>query len=271
MRTTVSSFSILSAIALATGLATAWAGEGVFYDPSNAASPTGKTIGYELFRTIGCPGRELFGRPCPVPGPIDSDGDGVVDSKDRCPDTPPGRKVNAQGCEPDRDGDGIVDGEDRCPDTPARTADGCPPVASAAPAAVPASTAAPATTTALEPAATPVATQTGLILKGANFDFDEAVIRPEDFDAMDRDAEDLKNRGDIKVEIAGHTDNIGTKRYNMKLSLRRAEAVRTYLIDKGVAPSRLTTQGYGESRPIADNDTAEGRFRNRRVELIPLR
>ncbi len=269
MRTTASSFSILGAIGLVAGLATAWAGEGIFYDPSNAASPTGKTIGYELFRTIGCPGRQLLGKPCPVPTPVDSDGDGVVDGKDQCPDTLPGRKVNADGCEPDRDGDGVVDSEDRCPDTFARTADGCPPVVSAEPAS--ASAAEPASIPVAEAATTPTAPSAGLILKGANFDFDQVILRPEDLSTMARDAENLKNRRDVDVEIAGHTDSVGTRQYNMKLSLRRAEAVRTYLIGKGVAPSRLTTQGYGESRPIADNATAEGRAKNRRVDLIPLR
>ena len=75
----------------------------------------------------------------------------------------------------------------------------------------------------------------------------------------------------MKVEVAGHTDSIGTDEYNQGLSLRRAEAVRNYLVDKGIAADRLSIKGYGESQPVADNATADGRFMNRRVELIPLK
>lgn len=126
-----------------------------FYDPSNVASPTGKTIGYELFRTIGCPGEQLLGKPCPVPKPADSDGDGVTDDKDKCPNTPPGRKVNADGCELDTDGDGLVDGDDKCPTVYAKTADGCPPPAAAA------------------------ATPRTLTLENVNFDYDKSTLRPD--------------------------------------------------------------------------------------------
>ena len=75
----------------------------------------------------------------------------------------------------------------------------------------------------------------------------------------------------MKVEVAGHTDSIGTDSYNMGLSLRRANAVRDYLISKGIAAENLTAKGYGESQPVADNQTAAGRFKNRRVELVPLK
>jgi hypothetical protein len=92
------------------------AAEGVYYDPTNKASPTGYTTDYEDYRTIGCPGKQILDAPCKVP---DSDKDGVLDDKDKCPDTPAGRKVNAEGCELDGDGDGVVDGLDKCPNTPA--------------------------------------------------------------------------------------------------------------------------------------------------------
>src|SRR5512139_3544329 len=90
---------VLGAALISTGAMTASAAEGVYYDPSNAASSTGKTVGHELFGTIGCPGRGLLETPCPRPpaAPLDSDGDGVVDGKDKCPATPAGRKVNAEG------------------------------------------------------------------------------------------------------------------------------------------------------------------------------
>ena len=206
MRTSPFLRNALGAILMSTGVVAAHAAEGVFYDPSNAASPTGKTIGYELYRTIGCPGRELLAKPCPVP------------------------------------------------------AEPAPPAAAepAAPlAAAPLAAAAPAPKT--------------LTLEGANFDFDKSFIRQADVTNLDQDVATLKEWGDVKVEVAGHTDSIGTDDYNMGLSLRRANAVRDYLIGKGIAAENLTTKGYGESQPVADNQTAEGRFKNRRVELVPLK
>lgn len=262
MRTTPLLLSILTATLISAGAVSAQAAEGDFYDPSNAASPTGKTIGHELFRTIGCPGQQLFGTPCPVPKPLDSDGDGVTDDKDKCPGTPAGRKVDADGCELDRDGDGIVDGDDKCPDVYAKTADGCPlPVAKPAEAKSDYS-AAPAT---------PEAIPRRLVLEGVNFNFDKSALRPEDIAIIDQNAADLKEWGDIDVEVSGHTDSRGSDKYNMGLSLRRADAVRDYLITKGISAERLTAKGYGESQPLESNDTDEGRFKNRRVELNQIK
>jgi len=289
MRATPFLFSVLGATLISAGVVSAQAAEGPFYDPTNAASTTGKTVGHELFKTIGCPGRGLLDAPCQEPKPVDSDGDGVVDGKDKCPGTPAGRKVNADGCELDSDGDGVVDGKDKCPGTPAgrkvnadgceldsdgdgivdgadkcptvyaKTADGCPPPAAAAPVAEPAPAPAPA------PAPVPKT----LKLEGVHFDYDQAVVRQQDFAVLDQAAATLKEWGEVKVEVAGHTDSRGADGYNMKLSQRRAEAVRSYMIDKGVAADRLTAKGYGESRPVADNGTEDGRLQNRRVELVP--
>jgi OOP family OmpA-OmpF porin len=240
----------LGAALVAVGLSTsASAAVGRYYDPSNAASPTGKTIGYELFRTIGCPGKQLFDTPCPVPPEEDSDGDGVVDSKDKCPNTPKGRKVNAEGCEFDRDGDGIVDDDDKCPDVYAKTPDGCPP----APAA-------------LAPAA-PVPQK--LVLEGVNFDYDQATLSLAELTVLDAAAKTLESWGNTKIEVSGHTDSRGTVQYNQALSVKRAQAVRNYLVSKGIAADRLTVVGYGEGKPTADNATPAGRFKNRRVELNP--
>lgn len=260
MRTSPLLFSILAATLMSAGVVSAQAADGKFYDPSNAASPTGKTIGYELYRTIGCPGRALHDTPCKVPAKADSDGDGVVDSKDKCPNTPAGRKVNADGCELDRDGDGIVDGDDKCPDVHAKTADGCP-LAAAALAEVK-----PATDYAASQTA-PAAIPRRLVLEGVNFDYDKSTLRPEDIAIIDQNAAGLKEWGDVDVEVTGHTDSRGSDKYNMGLSLRRAEAVRDYLITKGISADRLTAKGYGESEPLESNDTDEGRFKNRRVEL----
>ncbi len=260
MRTTPLLFSILTASLLAAGAVSAQAAEGKFYDPSNAASPTGKTIGYELNKTIGCPGQPLQGTPCKTAKPVDSDGDGVVDSKDKCPGTPAGRKANADGCEFDSDGDGIVDGADACPTVYAKTANGCPlPVAK--PAEVK-----PAADYSAQDAA-PAAIPRRLVLEGVNFDYNKSTLRQEDRNIIDQNAADLKEWGNIDVEISGHTDSVGSDQYNESLSLRRAESVRAYLISKGISTDRLTVKGYGESQPIADNGTDEGRFQNRRVEL----
>ena len=260
MRTTPLFLSILTATLISAGAVSAQAADGKFYDPSNAASSTGKTSGHEVFRTIGCPGRDLMGTPCPVPKEADTDGDGVVDSKDKCPNTPAGRKVNAEGCELDRDGDGIVDGDDKCPDVFAKTADGCPlPVAKP----VEVKPAADYSATPTAPAAVP----RRLVLEGVNFNYDKSTLRPEDIAIIDQNAADLKEWGDIDVEVSGHTDSRGSDKYNMGLSLRRADAVRDYLITKGISAGRLTAKGYGESKPLESNATDEGRFKNRRIEL----
>jgi outer membrane protein OmpA-like peptidoglycan-associated protein len=195
---------------------TAHAEVGVFYDPSNAASPTGKTIGYELFRTIGCPGRQLLDTPCPVPA-----------------------------------------------EPPAQVA--------AAPEPAPAYVAPPAPAPAyVAPAPVPAAPQK-LVLEGVNFDFDKSTLRQEDIAIIDRDVTTLDTWGNVNIEVAGHTDSRGSDAYNMNLSQQRAEAVRNYLISKGIAADRLTAKGYGESQPVADNATDEGRAKNRRVELVPLK
>jgi len=268
MRTLPFIFSVLGATLISAGAVTAHAAEGVFYDPTNAASATGKTIGHELIKTIGCPGRGLLDVPCKVPAPVDSDGDGVVDGKDKCPNTPAGRKVNADGCELDSDGDGVVDGSDKCPNTPAGrkvNADGCE-LDSDGDGVVDGSDKCPTvyakTADGCPPPPPP------LVLEGVQFDNDKATLRPEAFAILDKVAIGLKDWGDVNIEVAGHTDSKSDDEYNLKLSQRRAEAVRDYLISKGISADRLTAKGYGESKPIADNETEEGRFKNRRVELV---
>jgi len=224
MRTTPFLFSILGATLISVGAISAHAAEGVFYDPSNAASADGKTIGHELYKTIGCPGRELLTTPCPVPAPA----------------------------------------------VPVAAAPEAEPVPAPAPApayVAPAPAPAPAPAyVAPEPAA-----PQKLVLEGVNFDFDKATLRQEDIGSLGDDVEALKAWGDVNIEVAGHTDSMGSDAYNMKLSQRRAEAVRNFLISRGVAADRLTAKGYGEAQPVADNATEEGRFKNRRVELIPLK
>jgi OOP family OmpA-OmpF porin len=106
-----------------------------------------------------------------------------------------------------------------------------------------------------------------IVLRGINFDFDKAVIKPEAEPVLDAAADVLKENSDVKVRVGGHTDSVGTDEYNQKLSERRANAVRDYLVKHGIDASRLTAVGYGESQPVADNKTKDGRAQNRRVTL----
>jgi outer membrane protein OmpA-like peptidoglycan-associated protein len=108
------------------------------------------------------------------------------------------------------------------------------------------------------------------VLEGVEFDYDKATLRPEAAAILDKAADALQHWSSANIEVAGHTDNKGSDDYNMKLSEQRAEAVRNYLISKGVAAERLSAKGYGETKPVADNNTEEGRFKNRRVELQRL-
>ncbi len=185
--------------------------------------------------------------------PTDSDGDGVYDGLDKCPDTPRGARVDGNGCPLDSDGDGVYDGLDKCPDTPRGTkvdANGCPVEVKAPPV--------------FEPG------KKSLVLEGVNFEYDAAVLTPESLAVLDRVAASLRDWPEVGVEIGGHTDARGSDVYNQKLSERRAQAVKEYLESKGIGASRVTVQGYGEKRPVADNTTDEGRARNRRVELTKL-
>ena len=115
-----------------------------------------------------------------------------------------------------------------------------------------------------------------IILRGINFDFDKANVKPEFAPVLDEAAQILQANPNVRVTIEGHTDSIGTAAYNQKLSERRAAAVKRYLVSKGVSANRLDTVGYGESRPIAPNktpkgrDNPEGRAMNRRAELKVL-
>lgn len=99
------------------------------------------------------------------------------------------------------------------------------------------------------------------------FDFDKSTIKPEAAKILDRLVSFMQENKDAKVALAGYTDWTGTKAYNQKLSERRVAAVRNYVVKKGIDPSRISGRGYGESNPIADNRTKEGRAKNRRVEI----
>lgn len=178
--------------------------------------------------------------------PTDSDRDGVFDGLDRCPSTPAGMEVDSAGCQrtSDIDGDGVDDSRDRCPGTAAGTrvdSAGCPIL--------------------FTPERTPV------VLRGVTFETGRSALRTDSYTVLDMVAASLTANPDIRIEIAGHTDNTGSAATNMRLSQARADAVRAYLASKGVAPERMVTRGYGPSEPIAPNTTRDGRAQNRRVEL----
>lgn len=174
----------------------------------------------------------------------DSDRDGVTDARDACPDTTTGAEVDSRGCEPDSDNDGVIDGVDQCPSTtPGATVDerGCEGI-----------------TETIETFEVDV-----------QFPNNSSVIGDEYDDALRRVAELMEENPKATVEIAGHTDSIGDADYNQFLSLRRAEAVAARLTQSyGIDPERVSATGYGEERPIASNNTAEGRATNRRVEAF---
>ena len=106
-----------------------------------------------------------------------------------------------------------------------------------------------------------------IVLRGVNFEFDKATLAPNAKTLLDEVGKALAGRTDIKVEIAGHTDAKGSDLYNESLSRRRADSVRQYFIGQGIEAGRMTTMGYGETQPVADNETEAGRELNRRVEL----
>ncbi|WP_353234146.1 outer membrane protein OmpA [Diaphorobacter ruginosibacter] len=151
--------------------------------------------------------------------------------------------------------------------TPATAAEGCDgALQKAAPAPAPIAQPAPAVAPPA-PAPAPAVANKVTYAADAFFDFDKSVLKPEGKAKLDELVSKVK---DINLEViiaVGHTDSIGTVEYNQKLSVRRAEAVKAYLVSKGIEKNRIYTEGKGKSQPVADNKTAAGRAKNRRVEI----
>ena len=145
--------------------------------------------------------------------------------------------------------------------TPATAAEGCDGALQQAAAPAPAAPAAPA------PAAPVAAASKVSFAADAFFDFDKAVLKPEGKAKLDEVASKVQGINLEVIIAVGHTDSVGSEAYNQKLSVRRAEAVKAYLVSKGIDASRVYTEGKGELQPVADNKTKEGRAKNRRVEI----
>lgn len=216
-----------------------------------------------------CPNTPAGARVGPDGCELDSDGDGVADSKDRCPRTPAGARVDANGCPIDSDGDGVADGIDQCPNTPmgvAVDAKGCA-LDSDGDGVVNTKDRCPNTRAGARVDVYGCEIKDQIDLPGVKFEFDSARLIPETTRVLDDAAMSLNNHPDITVEVAGHTDTSGDASYNKSLSTKRAKAVADYLVSKGVSADRMKTVGYGESEPMMDNSTKEGRAANRRVVL----
>jgi OOP family OmpA-OmpF porin len=182
--------------------------------------------------------------------PKDSDGDGMADGIDTCPNTPKKAEIDSQGCPIDSDRDGVFDGIDRCNGTALGVSvdqNGCPLAV---------------------PGPAPVKTvERWLVLHNITFKTGSAQLLASSFAPLDEVAASLNANPSIRVEVGGYADAIGSEASNLALTQRRADAVRNFLISRGVDSSRLSARGYGEADPISTNETAEGRAMNRRVEL----
>ncbi len=179
--------------------------------------------------------------------PLDSDGDGVPNYLDKCPSTPAEVRVmvDNNGCPLDTDGDGIFDYLDNCPKVPGVIANhGCPEIKKE------------------------VKRLFQKALQGIQFQTGASTIKAGSFPILNQIAQVLNANPTYLIEIQGHTDNVGKPASNMILSDKRAAAVRDYLIKKGVDDGRMTSHGYGDTKPVAENTTSAGKAKNRRVEFV---
>lgn len=178
---------------------------------------------------------------CPIP---DGDNDGINDEEDKCPTVPGVARYD--GCPvPDSDKDGISDEEDKCPNLPGvRENQGCPAIAEE------------------------VKTRVNKAAQNILFVSGSAKLQKSSYKGLDEVAKILNENPEMELNIDGHTDNVGKDEMNQTLSDNRAATVKNYFISKGIAEGRIKSAGHGEQEPIADNKTAAGRQKNRRVELL---
>jgi OOP family OmpA-OmpF porin len=175
----------------------------------------------------------------------DSDGDGVSDVFDKELNTPDGALVDGSGRAMDTDKDSIPDYKDKCPTQAGRAANnGCPVQATKGQLMV---------------------INDGI--KNLQFETGQTIIKSSSFPALDKLAELLVDNQIFLFRIDGHTDNVGDSVMNIVLSQGRADAVKNYLVSKGVDASRISATGYGSNRPVVSNSTEAGRARNRRVDM----
>ncbi|MDT0295297.1 OmpA family protein [Mesonia ostreae] len=204
----------------------------------------------------GCPDTDGDGIPdpqdeCPTEAGLkslngcpDADGDGIKDSEDDCPEE--AGPASNNGCPfEDRDGDGVLDKDDQCPDVAGTKANnGCPEVT------------------------VEVINELNEYSKTILFDLNKSSIRKESYDALESISEIMNEYPNTVFHIEGHTDSQGRDSYNLELSKKRANSVKDYLVDEAnISSRRITSEGYGETQPIATNKTAAGRQQNRRVEV----
>ena len=204
--------------------------------------------------------------------PLDTDGDGVPDYLDKCPDTPKGVAVDANGCPLDADGDGVPDYLDKCPNTPAGVAvdaSGCPldTDGDGVPDYLDKCPDTPAGAK-VDSVGCPIDSVVLKTFQNIEFEFGSEKLTRGSYPTLDQIAKTLKDNSiTVRISVAGYTDYIGSKEYNMKLSVRRANSVRKYLLHKKVPAKSISIIGYGKEYPIATNKTSEGRRKNRRVEF----
>ncbi len=239
-----------------------------------------------------CPDTPVGAKVDAVGCPIDSDGDGVPDGIDRCPDTPHGATVDALGCPSDSDGDGVLDGIDQCPNTPPGTpvdATGCP-IKPGAPAPKPPPAAAPPTPSpAAPPPPTPPRVEarralppkeqppkpagapvSKFVLRDNAFAAGSARLRPNANATLDSIAAALSADPTLRLEIGAHTAPSRSEVDSRGFASLRVEAIRSYLIAKGVSPQRLVPKVYGATQLLTGDTSATGRSINRRIEIVPL-
>lgn len=235
-----------------------------------------------------CPGTPtgaaIDGRGCPLPE--DSDGDGINDNADKCPNTPAGVLIDPDGCPvplapqalavpADSDADGVPDTQDFCPATPAGLqvdARGCPVPRDVDGDGVPnEADACPNTPPGMRVDGRGCAIKQVMAFRNINFELGSDQLASSAMGILDNIADGLRGQPGMMVEISGHTDALGSQQFNLTLSQKRARSVKAYLMSKGILPTRMTTEGYGEFNPVATNDTEEGRAMNRRVEFKVLK